>query len=128
MAENLKPAAAKDKPKGKPGKGHNITELRKSLAPYVTDIMKMYDEMEEDHGSHVTRIGNKFEKVGEATGFGTGKLRSEIARMRRRQKEIAKEQEMDEDEREETERFREALAGTPMAKWAEGELAKPKAG
>lgn len=117
----------KARKKKAPAAGHNLEDLRKKLAPFVKGITDAYDDMEEDHGSHVLTIAAKFEKAAESTGFPKGLLRTEIARIRRKQKEEAKEIAMDDDEREDTERFRACMDGTPMGKWAQGSLARPAA-
>lgn len=129
MAEKATPEkAAKPKKEKAPKKPVDLDNLRKKLAPFAKDIFTAYEAMEQDHGSHVLTINHKFDKAAENTGFPKSLLRSEIARMRRKQKEEEKEQSMAEEEREDIERFRDAMEGTPFGKWAEGELAPTAAG
>lgn len=120
---NTKGATAK---KQLPAKTHNLDEVRKKLAPFVKAITDAYDKMEEVHGSHVLTINHKFDTAAEATGLPKSLLRKEIARIRRRIKEEAREQEMSEEEREDTEKFRDAMDGTPFGVYAAGQLAQGK--
>lgn len=108
------------------GKGHNLDEMRKKLLPFVKGLTDAYDKMEEVHGSHVLTINHKFDTAAEATGFPKATLRKEIARIRRRMKEEASEQEMSEEEREDIETFRNVMSGTPFGAYAAGKLAEGK--
>lgn len=118
---------------GKPGKalklapkGHNLDEVRKKMLPFVKGIDDAYDKMEEVHGSHVLTINHKFDTAAEATGIPKAILRREIARMRRRKKELAREQEMSEEERDDVEKLRDAMDGTPFGAFFAGRLAVSK--
>lgn len=114
-------------PKTKPAaKGHNLEELRKKLLPFVKGLTDAYDKMEEVHGSHVLTINHKFDTAAEATGFPKALLRKEISRLRRRMKEEANEQGMSEEERDDIEKFRNVMAGTPFGAYAAGKLAAGK--
>lgn len=127
MAEVVKGAGAPKKKEKGPKKTHNLDDLRRKLGPYVKGITDAYDAMEEDHGSHVLTISDKFNKAAESTGFPVSLLRREISRIRRNIKDEKREQELKPDERQEIEQFRAAMDGLPMGKYAAGQLAKGKA-
>lgn len=123
MAEKVAANDAGKKARAPAPKGHNLDDLRKKLAPFTKAIFEAYDAMETDHGSHVLTINHKFEKAAESTGFPKSLLRQEVARMRRRKKDEEREKAMADEEREDIERFRAAMDGTPFGAYAAGQLA-----
>ena len=123
--------ATGNKPKKKAAKddaagvGHNSEKDKKKLDAHVQRIMGKMDNMEKDHGGHILEIAFDIEKASEDTGFSKGLIRSEIATIRRKKKQEAKEKGMSESERADTERFRSLMGDTPMGKWVGGALAAP---
>lgn len=122
--EEKKAAREAEKAQTAAARKHALDNLRKKLPECVTDIIKMYDKMEEVHGSHVLSISHKKDNAAEITGIPKGILSREIARIRRKQKEMAREAGMSDEEREDVERFRDAMDGTPFGKYAAGKLAE----
>ena len=113
--------------KKRPPKTHNIPDLTKKLEPFVKDIMKAYDEMEEDHGSHVLTISNKFEAIAEKIGFPKGLIRSQVAKLRRAAKEADAIKEMEEAEIEQEIELAEGFAGTAFGSFVQDRLTRLRA-
>lgn len=126
MAEKVGAAEKPAKEKKVP-KTHNLSDLTKKLEPFVKDIFKAYDAMEEDHGSHVLTINNKFEKIAEQIGFPKALIRSQISALRRSQKAEKKLKEMSVDELEQEIELLQGFAGTAFGKYVEGKIEKLKA-
>lgn len=125
MAEKVTGGEAK--PAKRPPKTHNLPELVKALSPFMKDIMGAYDEMEEDHGSHVLTISNKFDAIAEKIGYPKALIRSQVAKIRRESKEADAIKEMDQAELEQEIELAKAFAGTGFGKFAEARLAKLQA-
>lgn len=114
MAEKLTSDGGQS-PKGKRGrvpKNHNQKELVKKLDPFIPEMIGLYDKMEEVHGTHMTRINNRFKKIAEDIDFPIPMLRSHIANIRRLQKAEAKIAEMSREDLEAAIELAEGFAGT----------------
>jgi hypothetical protein len=118
MAEKV---GAADKPakEKKVPKTHNLSELTKKLEPFLKEITKAYDAMEEDHGSHVLSINHKFEAISEKIGFPKALIRTQVARIRRAKKAEEQLKEMTVEELEEEISLREGFAGTAFGKYVD---------
>ena len=114
--------AAKDKDEEKPGKGHNSIDAKKAETG-VKEILKAFTAMEADSGAHRNKIKELYEKHANASGMTRKNLRKEVANIRREQARQAEELEMEQDERDEIEAFRDAMKGTPFAAYVGGKLA-----
>lgn len=99
----------------RPPKTHNVAELPKKLEPFLKDIMKAYDVMEQDHGSHVLTINNKFETISEKVGFPKALIRKHVAKIRRTEKENDALKEMGDAELDEEIDLQKGWAGTSFA-------------
>lgn len=121
MAEKV---GGETKASKRPPKTHNVDDLVKKLEPFMKDIMNSYDAMEEDHGSHVLKISNKFDGIAEKTGFPKSLIRSQVAKIRRAAKEDDAIREMEVAEIEQEIELAKGFAGTAFGKFAEGRLAK----
>lgn len=108
-------------------KEHNLADLANKLGPFVKDIMKAYDAMEEDHGSHVLTINNKFDAIAEKVGFPKALIRTQIAKIRRASKEEDTIKEMSEAEIDQEIELATGFAGTLFGKYVEERLEKLKA-
>lgn len=105
-------------------KTHNQADLAKKLEPFIKDINKAYDAMEEDHGSHVLSINHKFTAIAEKIGHPATAIRSQVAKIRRG---IKAEKQLKEAELEELEAEAELLegfAGTAFGRFVQEKLDK----
>lgn len=105
-------------------KTHNQAELAKKLEPFIKEINKMYDAMEEDHGSHVLSINHKFEAIAEKIGFPKGMVREKVAQIRRGIKEEKKLKEAELEELEDEVKLLEGFAGTGFGRFVQNRLDK----
>lgn len=108
-------------------KAHNQAELAKKLDPFIKDINKMYDAMEEDHGSHVLSINHKFEAIAEKIGFPKGLIRSQVAKIRTGIKLEKTLREAEAEELEDEIKLLEGFAGTGFGRFVQERLDKVRA-
>jgi uncharacterized protein YukE len=124
MAEKI---GAPEKTAKRPPKTHNVAELPKKLEPFLKEIMKAYDALEEDHGSHILSINHKFEKISETIGFPKSLIRTHVAKIRRSSKEADTLKEMDDDDLAQEIELQKGWAGTSFAAFTSVYLEKLEA-
>lgn len=109
-----------------PGMGHNLTDLRAKIAPFVTRFIKLSDDMASDMAGYRSDFNTLYEEGAGEGGIKKSVLTKELKRIYANKKAEEKEKEMAPDEREQTELFRAAMEGTPFGDWAAGSLATPE--
>lgn len=121
------PKAPRKQTRENPGKGHNIAEMRELVEKHSGAFFELSTAMESDMAGYRSDFGTLYDKVADATGLKKSVIIRELKRMKRKKKEAEQEAQMAADEREQTELWRSAAAGTQFGLFAEGELAKPAA-
>lgn len=104
--------------------GHNLEDLKKKMAPALGDILKAFDHLDSVSGDARNKIKDAYDTAASKTGVSKRIIMREVNRIRRRQKERAEEIEMKDQDRDDIEALRAALDGTPLGKFAEGQLAQ----
>lgn len=133
--KSVKPKPVKEKPakparketRETPGAGHNAEKLRDLGQGVVEEFLKLSADMESDMAGYRSDFAKMYERAAGELGLKKSVLTAELKRILKRKKEEQKEKELAPDERQQTEIFRDAMAGTAFGDWAAGVLAAPDA-
>lgn len=111
-----------------PGKGHNIASLREVGVDFVERYLALNKAMADDMAGYKSDFAKLYGDAKTALGLKEAVIKKELKRILANKRAMEAEQEMDASDREQTELWRSAMAGTQFEMFAEGDLAEPEDG
>lgn len=111
-----------------PGKGHNVAALRDIGVDFVARFLKLDEQEQSDAAGYRADKKNLYYEASNALGLKSTVVQKELKRILANKRAKEKEAEMEAAEREQTELWRSAMAGTQFQLFSEGDLASPETG
>ncbi len=99
------------------GVGHNLTEIREKIEPWMGRILAQFDELESVRGEIMADIKALYEEGAKATGAPRKIMRMVVETVRREKRIEAKLAELETSERDTLETLEAAFHGTPFGKY-----------
>lgn len=115
--------ASRKKSKQNGGAGHNIAEVRKVAEDIFKRCFTLQEEMDSAMGEFRVDFKNLYEEGANKAGVSRAVIRGEFNRMKALRRLQDNDNDLEGEAKEETERLRAALDGTPFAKYLEIKLA-----
>ncbi len=99
------------------GVGHNLTEIREKIEPWMGRILAQFDELESVRGEIMADIKALYEEGAKATGAPRKIMRMVVETVRREKRIEAKLAELETSERDTLETLEAAFHGTAFGKY-----------
>ena len=96
------------------GMGHNLSEIKKTAAPAIAEIVKKFDDMQSDMGTYKKEIADLYTNHAGKIGCRAKLLRSFVHDILAERTKQGRLKEMEPSEREQLEMLQAALDGTPF--------------